>query len=286
MLRARFASALLRLPLASAALVALAAGAAACGGQTGVAGIQVGATSSALTANDPGAPLGIAGDDGIAYAVSEARVHLRDIELDLPSDVSCADVEDALAGGAECDSSDDSADDGGEDKVRIPGPFVIDLLTRTATPDLSAVQIPALAYQRIDFRVEDARAEDGLVGQGDALLGKSWVVRAAFTKDGAPMQLALDLKFNEDIRIEAAGGVDVADGQSLLLQFDMAGWLAGASVGACIDSGDARTEGDTVIIDEDTSGNSCGDIENTIKENMKGSGELELDDSDDAADDS
>lgn len=226
---------------------------------TGVVGLAIDARGDLA----PGATSIVMLDDGAtAFDVSEASIHLRDIELDLPNGESCDDAE---LVGAEC----------AQDKITIPGPFVVDLVTGATTPSLDDVTIPAGVYERIDLRVEDGDPDDGLVMPGDALDDRSFVVRADFELDGTPTSLDLSLKFNEDIRIERSGGVQIEPDQDLLATFLAGTWLDGIDVTACVDDDELTIADGTVTIDDDSTSGSCSDVENVIKNNMKNSGQLD-----------
>lgn len=274
--------------LASAALIA------ACGTESTEApaggGVGLGfravqpAASQGLAGDTTGAGLTLTDEVGTVYTLTSTKVNLRDIELDLPAGTRCNEIEAELAGGARCasDASDDASggnDDaqGGGDKVRIDGPFTVDLLAGTATPSLDAVRVPALAWDRIDFRVEPADAGE--------LQDASWRTTATFDRDGVAAELTLALRFNEDVRVEAAGGVTVDPSAPLLVRFDVTQWLSGAALGACIASGEAD-DGDAISIDDRTRGQACGSIEGALKEAIKRSMRLDRDDlSDDGAGD-
>lgn len=184
------------------------------------------------------------------FVLQDATINLRHVELDLPDDLSCDDVEDS--GDADCDG----------DKLKLQGPFVVNLLTGVSEPSLGS--IPAGNYDRIDFRVDDS----------DAMGDRSFVASAAFDLDGTATTLVLSLKFNEDIRIEQPGGVDVEAGQDLIASYVTNDWLAGVDVAQCVADDELDTTGDVVTIDDDTTSGGCSDIENTIKNNMKKSGQL------------
>jgi hypothetical protein len=254
----------------------------------GTRDIAIGAVSSALSEQgaQAGAPakLVLTGDDSASFEVTRMVAHVRDIELHLPDGQKCADHAGELAGGATCESgaddSPDAADD--DDKILIPGPFVVDLLTRTATPDLSAVKVPDLAYRRVDLRVDEAR-DSALVPKDDPLFGHGWLFEATY--EGGAKTVRVALKVNEDIRIDSAQGVSFGDGSTLLVQFDVAGWLGGVPLSACLQSGEPQVSGGMSIIDDSTDGDACEGIEDSIEDNVKGSGGLSDDDGDDDAGD-
>lgn len=198
-------------------------------------------------------------DDGSTeFTLTEANLNVRDIKLDLPDGVRCADIEADLVG-ATC--SDDSLDS--EDTVEIEGPFAVDLVTGVSTPSLDDIEIPALTYRRLDIRVDD-NADD-----------ISFSAVADFDLDGDAVVLELALDFNEDIRVEGGGGVTVDADTDLIAEFAVANWLAGIDVASCINDGDLDVSSSTVVISDATTEGSCSDIEDTIKNNMKDSGQLD-----------
>lgn len=221
-------------------------------------------SSSALTFEDAG---------GTSFEILSAVTFLRDIELDVPDGSSCDDVSDDLDGGADCSS----------DTVKIPGPFIVDLLAGTSTPPLDAIRIPANIYKRIDFRIDDGVAGEGGINAGDPLDDRSFVVTANFSYGGNTNTLLMSFKFNEDVRFEDPNGIAVeSEGHKLLVKLDAATWLAGIDIAGCLDTSDLDLNGTELIIDDDGSASgsgSCSSIENTIKTNIKTSGQLDrLDD--------
>lgn len=266
-------------------LVVSAAMIAACGSEatdTPAGGVGVGfravkpAASQGLAGDTTGAGLTLTDEVGTVYTLTSTKVNLRDIELDLPAGTRCNEIEAELAGGARCasDGADDSSsggsgnDQGGGDKVRIDGPFTVDLLAGTATPSLAEVRVPALAWDRIDFRIEPADAGE--------LAETAWRTTATFDRDGVPTELTLALRFNEDIRVEADGGVTVDPAAPLLVRLDVTQWLSAAALGACIESGEAD-DGDAISIDDRTRGQACGSVEGALKESIKRSMQLDRD---------
>lgn len=198
--------------------------------------------------------------DGIDFHLTEVRVGIRDVELDLPLGVACAELEADIVGGRCSDI---------ERKIIFSGPFVADLLTGETTPSLDAARIPALAYPRIDYRIDDVSGLEA----GDPLAGNSFLARADFeANDGALMELLIVLDFSEDIRIENAAGVALPPDGTLTVAFDTTGWLSGLPIARCVDDGELRIEGDRAVIDEDA--DDCGDAENTIRDNIERSPRL------------
>ena len=224
------------------------------------------AQAQALDVATP-APITFKSSDNVTFTLNEARIHLRDIRLDLPKGTKCGDVRNTLHL-AECKGGDSGS---GSGTVVIPGPIVVDLMAGTTTPDLSELRIPAGSYKRIDFRLEEAKA--GEVAANEPLIGYSLIARAAFDNGGTPSTLELKLKFSEDARFESATGVEVPEGGSLVTMMRPAIWLEGLPVGACTQKGDVAITGTTVSIDDQAKGD-CSGAEDTVKRNIKRSGDL------------
>ncbi|MCP3137100.1 DUF4382 domain-containing protein [Pyxidicoccus xibeiensis] len=262
-----------RLPAFSGTLLStLALGLSACGGDGAslrfTANERAVSTSSAwinAAAESPPVPSTVfQSSDGTAFTLTQARIHLRDIRLDLPKGTKCGEVS-GLLEGAECKGGDSSG------TIQVPGPIVVDLLTGTTTPDLSGLRIPAGNYKRIDFRLEEAKSDE--VGATEPLLGYSFLARADFTQDGVARKLEMLFKFSEDARFESSTGVDVPEGGSLVAFLKPQVWLEGLPLGECIQDGDVEVANDTVRIDG-KSGGKCSDAESTVKSNIKRSGDL------------
>jgi hypothetical protein len=218
-----------------------------------------------LTPGSADTGLALQDEAGADFSMPTALVHLRHIELDLPAGKTCADIEADLVGG-ECLV---------EEKIRIQGPFVVDLVTGTSEPDLGATLIPAGTYSRIDIRVDDGDPQEGLIEPGSPLDDYSLVVETKFTYNQEPATLKLSLNFDEDIRIEERAGVAVQADTDLVAEFVVNDWLAGVDIVGCLDSGElVLDETGTATIDDSADG-ACGGIEDIIKNNMKNSGQLD-----------
>jgi hypothetical protein len=258
----------LRTSLLSAATLALAA----CGSSEGaklqfsVHEVPVHAHSLAsqqVTALDAIPTPSFQSSDGVKFSLTQARIHLRDIRLDLPKGTKCEDVI-GLAVGVECKGSDSSK------TLVVPGPIIADLMTGTTTPDLSGLVVPAGNYKRIDFRLEEAKGDE--VAATEPLLGYSLLLGANFAEQ-AGKTLELRLKFSEDARFESATGVDVPEGGTLIGMLNPAIWLEGLPLSKCLEKGDVVFEGNVLRIDSRAKGD-CGAAEELVKTNVKRSADL------------
>jgi hypothetical protein len=213
----------------------------------------------------PAAPTFSSGD--LTFTLSEARIHLKDIRLDLPQGTQCNDVS-GLLSGATCQGGESGS---GSGTLVVPGPIVVDLMTGATTPDLSGLRLPAGTYKRIDFRLEEAKA--GEVASNEPLVGYSLRVKASFTRDGAANTLDLQLKFSEDARFQSATGVEVGENDALLALLKPQAWLEGLPVASCLQTGDLQISNNVLRLDDRARG-ACGDAENLVKTNIKNSGDL------------
>ncbi|WP_257457721.1 hypothetical protein [Archangium lipolyticum] len=205
--------------------------------------------------------------DGVTFTLTEARIHLKDIRLDLPQGTKCGDVRGLLAG-ATCKGGESGS---GSGTVVIPGPIIVDLMTGATLPDLATLRLPAGTYKRIDFRLEEAK--EGEVAATEPLVGYSMLVKASFTQDSTPSTLELKLRFSEDARFESATGVEVGANDTLLALLEPHAWLEGLPVAACLQQGDLEMSSDVLRVDARARGD-CSGAEETVKSNIKNSGEL------------
>lgn len=203
---------------------------------------------------------------GTEFRIESARGSIRSIELDLPAGQTCATIDSTQVAGFHCDAS--------SQKLRLEGPFAIDLLTREATPSLDGFSVPPGRYARADVRFDDADPRDGVVGDADPLAEQTLIASGSFEHEGATHRFSLSLDFDEDARFEAPGGVEVGgDAEALLLELDVARWFSALPITECMDRGELQ-EVDGALQLRDGDGG-CSSIENTIKSSIKSSGQLD-----------
>jgi hypothetical protein len=260
----------LRQSLLSAAVLALTA----CGGEGAslrfsVRESQATAASALVSAADATtpAPITFNSSDGVTFTLTDARIHLKDIRLDLPQGTQCAEVR-GLLSGATCKGGETGS---GSNTVVVPGPIIVDLMSGTTTPDLSGLRLPAGNYKRIDFRLDEAKSDQ--LPATDPLLGYSLLVKANFTRDNTATTLDLKLKFSEDARFESANGVDVDADSALLVLLKPQVWLEGLPVATCLSKGDLTLTSNVLRIDEQAKGDCSGAVD-LVKTNIKRSGDL------------
>lgn len=227
----------------------------------------------------------------VGVSFTEARLSISEIRIELPVGVDCSQVT-TNAANVSCEAEDhnevedESSDDNphqssssSEAKLKIAGPFVVDLIAGTFTPSIDDLKLPAGVYKKIELRSEDGDYHDGVIESDDDMNGKSLFASGTFTDSSdSSHDFNLALRFNEDITIELTDGVAVSAGITNALQavWTLSDWFAGVDLAECVDNDDLEFETDgSLTIDEDTDGGSCGDIEGMIKDNIKGSGKME-----------
>jgi hypothetical protein len=208
--------------------------------------------------------------DGTVYSLTSARLSVDQIELQLPDGVGCDDVEDQLADPVECDEGVPGVE---ADELIIDGPFVIDLVEGTTTPDLGDIVIPALEYEEVDVEVTEIGDDDDVLDSDDELIDNTIVAVSDFEFENSKREL--DMRFGFDG--EATGGDDVdfnlERGDTLVVQFDVGLWLRDTPVTSCLEQGDLKAQNGRVILDEDASG-ACDGVEGQFEDNWEDSIEV------------
>jgi hypothetical protein len=205
--------------------------------------------------------------DGLEFVLSEARIHLKDIRVELPQGAKCAEVR-GLPAGATCEAGETST-------VKIPGPILVDMVTSASTPDLSGLRLPPGTYHRIDFRLDEAKA--GEVPADEPLVGSTLRVKATFIQvqngTNTLQTLELNLKFSEDARFESTTGLEVFGNDTLVALLNPQMWLDGLPVASCLEKGDLVTSSGVLRFDASAKGD-CSGAETLVKANIKRSGEM------------
>jgi hypothetical protein len=207
---------------------------------------------------------GRAGDDSVAFTdkqgtrftVREASAEVKHIRFDFPDSLSC--TANQVTAPLRCDS----------ERVALEVPLSADLVTGKTTPDLGNLNLPVGLYKRIDVR---------FASPSDAK--PTLHIKATFTDaKGQPQGLALTLDFNEDMRFESNRGVALAEGRATawVLGLKLDQWMKDTDITKCIEANALpRNALGDFVIDEDVGGE-CGDLEKTIKDNLKQAGDLSV----------
>ena len=240
----------------------------------------------------------VAGLSAGALTLTDARINLGEIELEQDDD--------------EIDTEDETAQ---STDIEFEGPFVVDFVQETITPELPQIELLPGTYDNIELKLDKVEADDlddsgaQLVLDTDPLFGNSIYLEGTYTGPtaggdvtDAPFSLAFD--FDEEFELSTAGdtamGLMVEDGQlnPVIIAFRLAQWFAfdnpETNSDLLIDFSDLVTEaGPSIVLDENSTG-ANDTIRDIIKNNIKesadygededGSGELESDEDDDPDD--
>ena len=186
---------------------------------------------------------------GTTFTITEARINVRHIQFDYPEG-----------------SSENT------NQISLDGPFLIDLMMDTSNPEIGAFDVEPGIYKRIDVRLDDTKAVDGLVSPNDDLMDNTLVIKGSFDYDGnTNRNFTFILKFNEDVRFEEPGGISVSEGDTkdIILNLQVDEWLSNINITECIDDGDIVLEGSGNLIINDDNNNDCNNFEGNIKTNIK-----------------
>jgi hypothetical protein len=234
---------------------------AACGAETGnglaprTSSVSMGLTSSTDASSSETAGFTGPDADGAILRVRSARASIGWIELHMDG-TGCGEVTTPTT--ASCDAG----------KLRFAGPFVADLVSGRLEPSLDDVVLPAVAYRRVDVRLEKGRVFGKAPGIEQTLTATGTLERNGTS---TPFDLALD--FNAEAKFDDAAGVDLSGGPSgVLLQLDVGAWFAGAPISGCYDDGELVLDGGRLHI-VDANGR-CRQIRQGISAAIKDSGRL------------
>jgi hypothetical protein len=155
------------------------------------------------------------------------------------------------------------------DVKRIEGPYIVDLIDRTATPSLAGIDLPAGNYPRVDARFS---SDPKLLGH-NTLVASGLIAYPA----GSSTPFDLTLKFEETAMFELSGGIDIEEGavEDILMDLDAATWFASLPITQCLDEGELAIENGRIRIAD--KGQRCKDIEKTLKDVIRNSGRLRED---------
>ncbi|QDG51618.1 hypothetical protein FIV42_12930 [Persicimonas caeni] len=211
---------------------------------------------------------------GTLYSMTSLTIAVEELEFDLPANISCGDIGGEFDARVQCD--DDGAL-GGEDQIKIDGPFVFNVLEGTSTPDLSTIRIPAIGYTTVDLEVDTARIEDNTVPRDADIIDHTVVAFSDFEFMNSKRELMLDFSFKAEAKASADDlpQAAVADGGTLVLQLDVANWLDSIPVTDCLMAGSLKSRDGLVTLDDEAI-DDCGDAEAQFESNFEDSLRLKI----------
>lgn len=200
--------------------------------------------------------------DGEPVVIDAAWVHIDELAFHFADGVSCTSVFDPAAFVVEGGALAGAACDDDDDRLRIEGPFVVDLMTGHAEPSLDAVPLPPGTYRHAEAMLTRAKGDLPPLG------GETLVAHGALGsgEDARPFRLALGFTafatFDGELAVEAETG-----GHAHLL-FDVRGWFGALPLSACADAGSFEADPDGTLVLRD-GGQGCPHVEQALRDAIR-----------------
>lgn len=215
----------------------------------------------------------IIGDSsGLQIELSEARVLVSRIKLESEDDDRDCDSSAAVLK-KDGDSSETEIEDehdgdcGDESEFSVRGPFVIDLLTGTSTPDLGSITVPAGTYRKLKIELHHGGENDSNGLHDSTLTAKGTLT----LPDGAVVPFSLAVRLNENISIRNAAGItlDGSTVNTILVGLAAGDWFKGLDLTSCLGSLDSASLAGGIAVTEDSPIGKCLDAEHFLKDNIR-----------------
>jgi hypothetical protein len=161
------------------------------------------------------------------------------------------------------------ADSGDSKSYDFDGPYVVDLLTDTITPNPSAVAIEAGTYKDVELRLDDIR-EDDVEGipSSDPVIDRSIYLKGTYqSNSGSTVPFELAYEFGETFRVagDSDEGVKISDGvtNEFIIAFNIDRWFK-------LENDYFEDITGDIVLNEEADG-IVEDIRKVIKDNIKNS---------------
>jgi len=202
--------------------------------------------------------------DGVAFRLNTVVVAIDKVVLDLPKGADCPSQ--SLNPNAVCL----------EDikKVELEGPFLVDLIRGTWTPEIEPVALPSGAYETIEVAIKRAKSDwSGVSGPDDVIVGNSFLVEGVFSDGSTPVRpyrFVSDLETTLVFEPEAPVVVDSDTEVVLNLRLQATSWFSQSPLAACADAGELPLEDEVVLVVSGADA-PCKDIDKTVEDAIKAS---------------
>jgi len=210
---------------------------------------------------------------GDGVEVTTATVTVESIELWLPEGRGCEDRDDHKSLDDRGDCVEEQGESEVEDKIKIAGPFVFDLITGESTPPLSDFAIPSGTYKRIRLKAaEEANPTIHVV----ATVAEGVVVETSLNSD-------------EEIDIEPEGGLLVQEGSinAIVAEIDLSAVFTQFDLNVCGSNGNLHeaAPGSYLVNADYPAGGACAGYEAALEEDVFRESRVSCDQDDDDDDD-
>lgn len=222
-----------------------------------------------------GATLAATDKAGTTFTIDSADVLVEEIDLWLPVGEPCSDrvpvptLTDAPpAPYVPICTADDT-------KLRVLGPWHVDLVTGVLEPSLASLDLPDGTYVRVGARMRPALPGEADVHAADALDHQTIDVTGRVTLGGAEARWDLRLDFTDEARFEPASPIEIGPGvSSIFLLLDVETWFAKLDLAACMTAGEVPKDADGTYELAELAPR-CGNIENAIRTAIRDAGRAE-----------
>jgi hypothetical protein len=214
--------------------------------------------------------------DGARFVVDTAWVAVDHIELLLGPGLECKGFNDKIVPyEASCGGGASS------DRLRIDGPWVVDLISGAFEPPLEALEILEGDYTNVELTIRPAEPGLGDVEEGDALAGASLDMGGTVRLEdqgpagtGAELPFGLTLDLNLFSRF-GDGLITIGDIDTIELTLETETWFGDLPLADCIGRGFVpRMDG--VLRLESVERRACGDVALAIRQALGMPGHVEL----------
>lgn len=207
--------------------------------------------------------------DGFEVAIESALFNVERIDFVLPSGEDCSGLPPlASAYAARCDE--------GGGRVRIDGPWVVDLVTGELSPPLEGIEVLDGVFDRVEMRLAPGEAGLGGVGDGEVLDGASLDVTGTIETLRGVAPFGLTLALNAVGRFGGGAAVVIDEASDVvMLSLEVTGWFSSLRLGACIEAGFVPSQAGLLRL-ERADRRACGDVERAIRQALTDSGKVKV----------
>lgn len=224
-----------------------------------------------LTAPDAGSErLTLQDADRTSFEITAAYLSVERIEFMLPAGDACEELPgDVHAYSAGCG--------GNLDRVRIDGPWVVDLVTGEFEPTLEGIDVLDGTFDRIEMKLAPGAAGEAEIGEGDVLDGATLDVSGEVDlADGPSRPFGLTLAMNVQSRFEDGSAVAIGtDADTVQLSLDIGNWFETLTLGTCIAGGGVPSS-EGVLRLEDADRRACGDVSLALRQALSLTGKAKV----------
>jgi hypothetical protein len=206
---------------------------------------------------------------GVEFVIESAVASVERIDFIMPAHETCAGlplVAEPYA--ASCGAA--------RDRVRLDGPWTVDLLSGEFEPVLEGIEVLEGAFASIEARLWPGDAGVAGVVAGSALDGAALDVSGHVALGGRERPFGLTLDIQGSGRFMGVEAVTIGpESDAVELTFEVLDWFSTLDLGSCIEAGMVPTEGGVLRL-EQADRRVCGDIERALRQALADTGRVSI----------